>query len=222
MKSPFSLQMLLPLLIVLVALAIMIQIGILSFAFQKLGLSADSALAILLAALIGSAINIPLFSIKAIPVDDALRDWPPYQLLRPHQRPFQGRTIIAVNVGGCIIPLLLVIYLFVSQALELLPVLLAIGLVTWVSYAFSRAIPGMGIAMPILIAPLAAVLAAGLIYPEQRGAVAYICGTLGVLIGADLLRLKDIRQLGAPVASIGGAGTFDGIFFTGIIAVLLA
>ena len=76
--------------------------------------------------------------------------------------------------------------------------------------------------MPILLAPLPAVLAASLIYPDQRGAVAYICGTLGVLIGADLLRLKDIRQLGTPVASIGGAGTFDGIFFTGILAVLLA
>jgi len=28
--------------------------------------------------------------------------------------------------------------------------------------------------------------------------------------------------MGAPVASIGGAGTFDGIFMTGIVAVLLA
>ncbi|MGH8630223.1 MAG: DUF1614 domain-containing protein [Burkholderiales bacterium] len=43
-----------------------------------------------------------------------------------------------------------------------------------------------------------------------------------MLIGADLLRLKDIRRLGAPIASIGGAGSFDGIFVTGILAVLLA
>jgi uncharacterized membrane protein len=42
-----------------------------------------------------------------------------------------------------------------------------------------------------------------------------------VLIGADLLRLKDIRRMGTPVTSIGGAGTFDGIFMTGIVAVLL-
>ena len=58
--------------------------------------------------------------------------------------------------------------------------------------------------------------------PEFSAPLAYVCGTLGVLIGADLLRLPDIRRLGTPVASIGGAGTFDGIFFTGIIAVLLA
>jgi uncharacterized membrane protein len=76
--------------------------------------------------------------------------------------------------------------------------------------------------MPILLAPLAAALAAILLNPEQSPPLAYISGTLGVLIGADLLRLKDIRKLATPIASIGGAGTFDGIFFTGIIAVLLA
>jgi uncharacterized membrane protein len=45
---------------------------------------------------------------------------------------------------------------------------------------------------------------------------------MGTLIGADLTNLDKIRGLGAPVASIGGAGTFDGIFLTGILAVLLA
>lgn len=57
---------------------------------------------------------------------------------------------------------------------------------------------------------------------EQRAPLAYVGGTLGVLLGADLFRLRDIRRLGAPVASIGGAGTFDGVFITGLLAVLLA
>jgi uncharacterized membrane protein len=61
-----------------------------------------------------------------------------------------------------------------------------------------------------------------LIAPENSAPLAYICGTMGVLLGADLLRLNDIRKIGTPVASIGGAGTFDGIFLTGIVAVLLA
>jgi uncharacterized membrane protein len=47
-------------------------------------------------------------------------------------------------------------------------------------------------------------------------------GTMGTLIGADILNLDKISSLGAPVASIGGAGTFDGIFLTGILAVLVA
>ena len=76
--------------------------------------------------------------------------------------------------------------------------------------------------MPMLVAPLTAAITAALINPEYSAPLAYICGTIGVLIGADLLRLKDIRKMGTPIASIGGAGTFDGIFITGIVAVLLA
>jgi uncharacterized membrane protein len=49
-----------------------------------------------------------------------------------------------------------------------------------------------------------------------------VCGVLGTLIGADLTNLGAIKQVGAPIASIGGAGTFDGVFLSGIIAVLLA
>jgi uncharacterized membrane protein len=45
---------------------------------------------------------------------------------------------------------------------------------------------------------------------------------LGTLLGADLLNLGAIDDLAAPIASIGGAGTFDGIFPTGLIAVLIA
>jgi len=75
--------------------------------------------------------------------------------------------------------------------------------------------------MPLFIAPIGAALVALLINPSQSAPLAYISGTMGVLIGADLLRFKDIRRLGVPLAAIGGAGTFDGIFITGIVAVLL-
>lgn len=91
-----------------------------------------------------------------------------------------------------------------------------------VAYFTSYAVPGIGIAMPFLIAPIASVVMATMLDPEQRAVLAYIGGTLGVLIGADLLRLKDVCKTWAPIASIGGAGTFDGIFLSGLIAVLLA
>ena len=57
---------------------------------------------------------------------------------------------------------------------------------------------------------------------RQAAPPAYISGSLGTLIGADLLNLDKLQGLGAPVASIGGAGTFDGVFLTGIAAVLIA
>jgi uncharacterized membrane protein len=80
----------------------------------------------------------------------------------------------------------------------------------------------MGIAEPIFVPPLAAAAAALLISRRFAPALAYISGSLGTLIGADLLNIKNLQGLGAPVVSIGGAGTFDGIFLTGILAVLLA
>jgi len=103
----------------------------------------------------------------------------------------------------------------------MLEIILAIFLVSMISYGISRPITGFGIGMPILIAPLAAAFIAITLNVEQRAPLAYIAGTLGVLIGADIFRIKDIRKLGTPIASIGGAGTFDGIFITGLIAVLL-
>jgi len=52
--------------------------------------------------------------------------------------------------------------------------------------------------------------------------IADVSGTLGTLIGADRMNMKKIAGLGAPVASICGTGTLDGVFLTGVIAALLA
>jgi len=57
--------------------------------------------------------------------------------------------------------------------------------------------------------------------PGSPAIVAYVSGTVGALVGADLTNLGGITKLGAPVVSIGGAGTFDGVFLTGLVAVLL-
>jgi uncharacterized membrane protein len=100
--------------------------------------------------------------------------------------------------------------------------LIALAVVTYIVYRMARPIPGIGIATPMFIPPIAAALAALLLNPQGAPATAYVAGTLGTLIGADILHLKELKNLKAPVASIGGAGTFDGIFLTGILAVLLA
>ena len=206
----------------LVSLVAFVQVGALTLAFDKLGLSPESGFLLLFASFFGSIINLPLFTIRAeapppgaIPV--ALRG-----LLRHMAREFRGHTLIAINVGGGLIPVLFSLYLVARGALPLAPVLAAVGIVAGVSYLVSRPLPGIGIGMPIFVAPITAALTALLVSPEHSAPVAYVGGTLGVLIGADLARLNDIRRLGTPMAAIGGAGTFDGIFMTGIVAVLLA
>jgi hypothetical protein len=99
---------------------------------------------------------------------------------------------------------------------------LGIAIVAAISKRLARPVPGLGIALPAFIPPILSALMALLLAPAQAPMMAYISGTFGVLIGADLLNLRNLAGLRAPVVSIGGAGTFDGIFLTGIIAVLLA
>lgn len=199
-----------------------VQVGLLTVAFEKLGLSSHSAFLLLFVSLFGSALNLPTVKIAA--------ERPPLDAIPEHLRPlmeqalrrFDGTTVIAVNVGGCLIPVLFSYYLLQHHPIPLNDVVIAIAIVATIAHVTSRPVPGLGIGMPIFVGPIAAALTALGLDPDNSAPLAYICGTLGVLIGADLLRLNDIRKMGVPVASIGGAGTFDGIFITGIVAVLLA
>jgi uncharacterized membrane protein len=205
-----------------VLLTVFIQLEIISIAFQKLGLSPHSALLLMLWALLGSSINIPLGTVSGNPAAAPPPDIPVWNRIRyPVRPPATGRMIIAVNLGGCIIPLGIVLHLLVQQLVAPLDLLLALPVISAVCYLFSRPVPGVGIAMPVLLAPLVTVLTALALAPENAAPLAFASGVLGVLVGADLLRLNDIRKMGVAVAAIGGAGTFDGVFLTGIIAVLL-
>lgn len=220
MRSYLSPFYLLLLTCILFGLLVSLQFGLMTLSFERLGLSADSATLLLFASLLGSLINLPLTSIECLPPEAAIL---PFHsgLLRVTPQPFSGYTLIAVNVGGCLVPLFFCFYLLRHYELTAVSVALGIAAVGTVSYLFSRPIAGIGIGMPILVAPLTAALVSLLLDGELRAPLAYISGSMGVLFGADLLRLRDIRSMGVPVAAIGGAGTFDGIFLTGIVAVLL-
>lgn len=220
--GPFSPIHLLLLVIVLGFFFFAIQVGIFSIALDKLGLSSGSALLIIASAFIGSLINLPLGRIKSEfqqppELPSYLRGW-----LRFPQGLHKGYTLISVNVGGCLIPLLVCVYILQHQQLDWFTTVAATAFMSFIAYSASRPVPGLGVGMPIFVAPLAAAIIALVLAPENSAALAFVSGTLGVIIGADLLRLKDIRHLGTPAASIGGAGTFDGIFLTGIMASLLA
>ncbi len=90
-----------------------------------------------------------------------------------------------------------------------------------VCYWLAKPIEGIGIAMPSLFPALLAAVSALFLVPHQAPPVAF-AGVLGPLIGADLLHLRDIEGITTVIASIGGAGTFDGIVLSGIVAAYLA
>jgi uncharacterized membrane protein len=218
---PLGLPFLLFLFFLCAVLIILIEIGILRYAYAKIGIKRRHMFALLLLTFLGSYVNIPVAELPLeqvhpggeIPffgmryVIPMVQEWP--------------RTIIAVNVGGAIIPTLLSLYLLVKNRLYgrgLLAVAIVAIVVHWMAYP----VKGVGIAEPTFIPPLIAA-GVGLLLSRQSAApLAYVSGSMGTLIGADLFNLGKIQGLGAPIASIGGAGTFDGIFLTGILAVLLA
>jgi len=203
---------------VLVAL---LAVGVLRYAYLRLGIGPVAATFLLLGSLIGSYFNIPVAEL------------PERQVVSGQEIPFFGMryvvpvvvdwpgTIIAVNVGGALIPTLMSLYLLFRHRLWFRGAV-AIACVAFVCHLLAHPERGLGIALPVFVPAISTAIVALVLSREHAAPLAYIGGSLGTLIGADLLNLGRIEGLGAPVASIGGAGTFDGIFLTGILAVLLA
>ena len=113
------------------------------------------------------------------------------------------------------------VYLLVARQLWV-PGAIAAAIVAIVLHWLATPVAGIGIAVPVFFPAIVTAVVALLLSRRDAAPLAYIGGSMGTLIGADLTNLDKVRGLGAPVASIGGAGTFDGIFLTGILAVLLA
>ncbi|HET8577738.1 MAG TPA: DUF1614 domain-containing protein [Methylomirabilota bacterium] len=208
------------LVLVLVVLVVLIELRILAYAYRKIGVKPRYVFAIMVLTIIGSHVNIPLYAIPATRVSSAREVWmfgQPYVV----EGVTRGMTVVAINVGGALIPALLSLYLFVRSGMY---VRMAIGIliVSVIVHRLAYVVPGVGIAVPMLVPPLAAAGVALLLAFRRAPPLAYVSGTMGALIGADLTNLGKVAQLGAPVVSIGGAGTFDGVFLTGIIAGLLA
>jgi uncharacterized membrane protein len=193
----------------------------LRYAYVSLGVSPGTALLLLFASLVGSVFNIPVAQFAPEPVvSDRVIDYFGMQYEIPMVTHWQG-TVIAVNVGGAVIPTLLSLYLLATHHLWIKGAI-ATTIVALLLHWVANPVPGLGIAVPVFL-PVIVTAAVALILSRQEAApLAYIGGGLGTLIGADLTNLDKVSGLGAPVASIGGAGTFDGIFLTGILAVLIA
>ena len=218
---PLAAPFFLALFLIYVFVVVLIEFRILQYTFEKVGVDRRYMFFLLLFSFLGSYINIPVAQLPPERLyTDRIMEFFGMQYMIPAVTERAG-TVIAINLGGAVIPVILSIYLIVKNRLYLGSVL-AVGIVTVVVHLVAYPVPGVGIAAPMFIPPLVAAVVALVISRQHAAPLAYIAGSLGTLIGADLLNLSRIQGLGAPVASIGGAGKFDGIFMTGLIAVLLA
>ena len=208
------------------AIAGLLMIGLLaldalSYVYHRIGISLGWMAIIMAAALLGSMINIPVARLRAGVRQESATVTVFGVTYRVPLAIRTGSTTIAVNVGGAIVPTAVAIYLICHDRLPL-TTLFATLIVAALVFAVARPVAGVGIVTPSLVPPLVAALTALWLGGHFVAAVAYVAGTFGTLVGADLLNMPRVRSLQAPMVSIGGAGTFDGVFLTGLVAVLLA
>lgn len=218
--APFFILILFLFFFLLGGLFAFIQVGVIGYAFQKIGISPEYLIGLLVVSLFGSFVNLPVKRIPGEPMKslEPVRSFGMRYHIPVARRP---EMVLAVNVGGAVIPALLSLYLWWTTG-QTFKLVVATALVAVVTHQMARPVPGVGIAVPLFIPPLVAAAAGMLLSADFAPPIAYVAGTVGTLIGADLMNLRRLKELRAPVVSIGGAGTFDGIFLTGIIAALLA
>jgi uncharacterized membrane protein len=209
------------LVVLFVGLIILIQLRILRYAYMKLGVGPGAAMLLLFGSLIGSYFNIPITVLPGqMARSGQVVEFFGMQYVVPLVQQWPG-TVLAVNVGGAVIPTLMSSYLMLRYQLWGRAAIAVIAIAV-IIHTMATPVQGLGIAVPVFAPVVATAILAFILSREYAAPLAYIGGSMGTLIGADLSNLDKISGLGAPVASIGGAGTFDGIFLTGILAVLLA
>lgn len=201
---------------IVIAFFALLCIKISGVAFNKLGFPSEYSVYYLFLSILGSYVNIPLTSIKSKVHQFDLQ-------LSGHSdssHDIERSTFISVNLGGAIIPVIMSLFLYtlVNSVIAFLCILVMTAIV----HKISKPVKGSGMAIHVVLPPLLAAAVALMMSPQDAPLIAYISGTIGCLIGIDILNLKKLPDLGVPAVSIGGSGTFDAIFLTGIISVLLA
>jgi uncharacterized membrane protein len=135
---------------------------------------------------------------------------------------------IGFDVAGFLIPFFISLRMIFDRRSPIRASLIGIACVAAVSYLTSAYVAGEGVVIfNIYVIAIAASIIGIVLAKRQWGSVgpiAYVSGSLGVLLGADLVRIGDIltyQSRGFAFASIGGAGVFDAIFLVGVLAVTI-
>ncbi len=203
-------------------------------ALSRLHLHPAVAVLAVIGMFVGSMINVP---VRRIPRDEEQPEIVlgllHYGMMAPQFRHVRRESVLAVNVGGCVIPSILAAWQMRHVSREGTGPFAGLAIVSAVNiavcYYAARPAPGIGIIMPAFLSPLVAVGLTWIVCGRVEhvgeanlAPIAFTAGVLGPLVGADLLHLKDALRAPLGMMSIGGAGTFDGIVLSGVLAALLA
>ena len=201
---------------------------------NSIGIPQEYFWGVMILSWVGSAINLPLFIVDndhEVPNPETAENFGvTYNL--PQVELERKQTMVLINVGGAIIPALISLYLLIYSIPQyaddlvltyIQTIVVMVGVIA-TTYQSAQIVEGVGITTLAWGPPTMTVFITMLVNhfspisaPVQ---IAYIAGTMGALIGADFLNLPRITGIG-PVVSIGGAGTFDGVYLTGFTSVML-
>jgi uncharacterized membrane protein len=152
-RLPFPRLRMLLLMVAFLFLVTLVQLGLVTVAFDKLGLSSYSAFLLLVITLAGSLVNLPIFIVKAD--ETRFRMLPPAlkKALLAQRIPFTGETSIVLNVGGGLVPLVFVIYLLLHNPLNLSQVFIATPIVTGIANIAHHPLLRFGVSIPLFGLP---------------------------------------------------------------------
>jgi uncharacterized membrane protein len=210
----------------------LISAGYFSQLFTLIGI--NKYIAILMAVLISfislftSPLNLVLKEVKkeAIMIEQDVIFFFGYPIFIPRTLKLSTYTLVAVNLGGALIPTVVSLFLIYELKTYIIYFMINVIIVSLISKFFARVIRGVGVVMHPLIPSLFSVVMSYILFYRIHILIplsSYIGSVLGTLIGADILNLRRIIEEARPqIISIGGMGTFDGIFVSGIIAIFIS
>ena len=164
---PVSVLLFLILLLSLPFLVLALTFDVVTVSAAKLGFAPGVALFLLILIFIGGTLNIPLYRTESIVEDPAMKRFHDFWGEQYWGFPIhhvRQTSIVALNVGGGLIPVLLALYQF-TQA-PFLPIIAVTAIVTTVSYYASQIVPGIGIQINPLLPPITAAVTASLLVPH--------------------------------------------------------
>ena len=129
-------------------------------------------------------------------------------------------TTITLNLGGFVIPVLILLYLLITQpntvALEVMLIMIvAVSLL-------AEMVSGIGIVIPDYIG-LISIPFALLLAPQNAAVVIFVSSIGGILIGScTTLMTFDREKKGSAYINLGGIGAFRAIYISALVAGLIS
>ena len=140
----------------------------------------------------------------------------------------RNELAVGFDLAGFFIPFFISLKMMIDHRSPIRASLIGVSVIAVFSYLSSGYVAGEGVIIQNIYAIAIVASIVGIALSKKQwasvGPIAYVSGSLGVLLGADVVRIGDVLSYhpsGFAFASIGGAGVYDAIFLVGVLAVTI-